>query len=360
MSTAAGEIYFIGEKDLRTQKLTNYFKVGIVRENHVNLDRDSAKRMLEHQTGNPRELYIESVQKTDLVEHVETLLHKQFAPLGVRGEWMQLTPKQLGDVKSSAKQLAQEAKGIAANLLKIDELSGKKSDETLLKPTKKLIELHQSYLLARAKIKACDEILEKIKSAFAHALVSSQDDDEEDEETDTPKVAVKKYAKMQERKGRTVVDYDAFAGKYPKLYAKFVSQKTTIKPTVSFDGVRGLSVDFDDVDPDFAAEINRFEPLYKKVSSGKAPMQELHLYSLEIRPLQVEAEWEMLKCESLIKVACSTHAGIEGILKWSRVEKITEVVDKKALLAAYPDKFEEFTSTAAPTQAVIVDPKKGY
>jgi hypothetical protein len=358
MSTAAGEIYFIGEKDLRTQKLTNYFKVGIVRENHVNLDRDSAKRMLEHQTGNPRELYIESVQKTDLVEHVETLLHKQFAPLGVRGEWMQLTPKQLSDVKSSAKQLAQEAKAIAANLMKIDELSQKKSDETLLKPSKKLQDLHESYLLARAKVKACDEILEKIKAAFAQALIDSGDDDEGEEEAS--KEVLKNYAKVQERKGRTVIDYDAFAAKYPKLYAKYVSQKISIKQSATFDGVRGLTVDFDEVDPDFAAEINRFEPLYKKVTSGKTPMQNLHLYSLEIRPLQVEAEWEMLKCESALKVACSTHAGIEGILKWSRVEKITESVDKKALLAAYPDKFEEFTSTAAPTQAIIVDPKKGY
>jgi hypothetical protein len=81
LSTSAGEIYFIGEKDLRTKELTQYFKVGIVRENEENADRDSTQRLLEHQTGNPRELYIESVVKTDLVELVETLLHKKFAPL---------------------------------------------------------------------------------------------------------------------------------------------------------------------------------------------------------------------------------------------------------------------------------------
>jgi hypothetical protein len=85
MATAAGEIYFIGEKDLRSKEITPYFKVGIVRENLDNADRDSTQRLLEHQTGNPRELYIESVVKTELVELVETLLHKKFAPLGVRG-----------------------------------------------------------------------------------------------------------------------------------------------------------------------------------------------------------------------------------------------------------------------------------
>jgi hypothetical protein len=356
MSLAAGEIYFIGEKDLRTKKLTNYFKVGIVRENHINLDRDSTKRMLEHQTGNPRELYIESIQKTDLVEMVETLLHKQFAPLGVRGEWMQLTDKQLAAVKESAKKLAQEAKSIAANLMKIDELAKKKSDDLVITPTQKMRDLHRQYLVSRAKVQACNEILEKIKIAFAQAIEASEDGGDEE----TEKVDVKTYAKVQERKGRTVIDYDAFAAKYPKLYAKFVTQKKSIKATVAFDGVRGLDIDFTEVDPDFSAEIKRFDPLYKKVTSGKASLQSLHQYSLEIRPLQVEAEWEMLKCESQLKVACSTHAGIDGVLKWGRTEKVTEAVDKKALLAAYPDKFEEFTSTSAPTQAVIVDPKKGY
>jgi hypothetical protein len=47
---AAGEIYFIGEKDLRSKEVTPYFKVGIVRENPENADRDSTQRLLEHQT----------------------------------------------------------------------------------------------------------------------------------------------------------------------------------------------------------------------------------------------------------------------------------------------------------------------
>ena len=64
MSQAAGEIYFIGEKDLRTKELTQYFKVGIVRENPENADRESTQRLLEHQTGNPRERCIESGECT--------------------------------------------------------------------------------------------------------------------------------------------------------------------------------------------------------------------------------------------------------------------------------------------------------
>lgn len=355
MSIAAGEIYFIGEKDLRTKKFTDYYKVGIVRENAQKLDRDSVNRLHEHQTGNPRELYIEHVQKSDLVELVETLLHKQFAPLGVRGEWMLLTKKELEAVKASAKALAAEAKGIAANLIKVEALSKQKSDEVLIKPTKKMLELHQDLLLATAKMNSCNEIMDEIAQYLAQAL------EQEPEDVDEPEVVpVKAFAKVQERKGKTVIDYDAFAAKYPKLYAKFVTKKTTISPRASFSGVRGLEIDFKKVDPAFAKTISAFEPLYKKVLSGKAKVQELHQFNLDLHPVKVEAEWTRLKCESALKIACGTHLGIDGILKWSRVEKVTESVDKKALLAAYPDKFKEFTTTAAPTQAIIIDPKKGY
>jgi hypothetical protein len=106
---AAGEIYFIGEKDLRTKEVSRYFKVGIVRENPDNADRDSTQRLLEHQTGNPRELYIESVVKTDQVELVETLLHKKFATLGVRGEWMLLDSRTIRTGKNSSKGIGQRS-----------------------------------------------------------------------------------------------------------------------------------------------------------------------------------------------------------------------------------------------------------
>ena len=39
--SAAGEIYFIGEKDLRTKEITSYYKVGIVRENSGNADKSA-------------------------------------------------------------------------------------------------------------------------------------------------------------------------------------------------------------------------------------------------------------------------------------------------------------------------------
>ena len=349
MSQAAGEIYFIGEKDLRTKEITPYFKVGIVRENADNADRDSTQRLLEHQTGNPRELYIESVVKTDLVELVETLLHKKFAPLGVRGEWMLLTTEELAQVQKEASALAKEAAEITADLEKAEKLAKEKSDEELVPATDELKALNEIYLESNAKLKSCDDMFDAIKEIFAEAL---EDEDEEEE--------VEAFVKVQEKKGKAIFDEESFKAKYEKIYSKFVITKSTIKGTASFSGSRGFKREFKEFDLSFATMVDGFEPLVEKIKAGKEKKESLHGFSLELRRVSAEATWSKMKAESKIKVACGTHAGIDGLFKWARTEKVTESLDRKGLKEAHPELYAEFTTQGEATKAVIVDPKKGY
>ena len=349
MSQAAGEIYFIGEKDLRSKEITPYFKVGIVRENADNADRDSTQRLLEHQTGNPRELYIESVVKTDLVELVETLLHKKFAPLGVRGEWMLLSAEELAQVQKEANALAKEAAEITADLEKAEKLAKEKSDEELVPATDELKALNEIYLESNAKLKSCDEMFNAIKEIFAEAL---EDEDEEEE--------VEAFVKVQEKKGKALFDEESFKAKYEKIYSKFVITKSTIKGTASFSGSRGFKKEFKEFDPSFATMVDGFEPLVENIKAGKEKKESLHGFSLELRRVSAEATWSKMKAESKIKVACGTHAGIDGLFKWARTEKVTESLDRKGLKEAHPELYAEFTTQGEATKAVIVDPKKGY
>jgi hypothetical protein len=349
VSQAAGEIYFIGEKDLRSKEITPYFKVGIVRENADNADRDSTQRLLEHQTGNPRELYIESVVKTDLVELVETLLHKKFAPLGVRGEWMLLSAEELAQVQKEANALAKEAAEITADLEKAEKLAKEKSDEELVPATDELKALNEIYLESNAKLKSCDEMFDAIKEIFAEAL---EDEDEEEE--------VEAFVKVQEKKGKAIFDEESFKAKYEKIYSKFVITKSTIKGTASFSGSRGFKKEFKEFDPSFATMVDGFEPLVENIKAGKEKKESLHGFSLELRRVSAEATWSKMKAESKIKVACGTHAGIDGLFKWARTEKVTESLDRKGLKEAHPELYAEFTTQGEATKAVIVDPKKGY
>jgi hypothetical protein len=346
---AAGEIYFIGEKDLRSKEVTPYFKVGIVRENPENADRDSTQRLLEHQTGNPRELYIESVVKTELVELVETLLHKKFAPLGVRGEWMLLTASELADVQREAQSLAKEAAEIIADLELAEKLAKEVSDEELLPATDELKALNEIYLESNAKLKSCVQMQDTIKEIFADAL----EDEDEEEEVDI-------FVQVQERKGRAVFDENAFKSKYGSIYSQFVIPNRSVKGPATFAGSRAFKREFKEFDPAFATIVDVFEPLVEKIKAGKEKKEVLHGYSLELRRVTAESQWEKMKAENKIKVACGTHAGIDGVIKWARTEKITESLDRKALKEAHPELVAEFTTAGEAVKAVIVDPKKGY
>ena len=65
MILTGGEIYFLGERDLKSGKDTGFVKIGLVREKDA---RDTESRLKEHQTGNPRLLHVVKVVKTPVVE----------------------------------------------------------------------------------------------------------------------------------------------------------------------------------------------------------------------------------------------------------------------------------------------------
>ena len=345
----AGEIYFIGEKDLRSKEISNYFKVGIVRDNLINTDRDSTQRLQEHQTGNPRELYIEFIVKTERVESVETLLHKKFAPLGVRGEWMFLEPNDLERVKNEAIRLSTEAAEVSLLCSEADELARKISDDQIIAATEDVKVNLREYLEANAKFKACKNIKAEINKILKDAL------EDENEKED-----IELFAKVQERRGSLKFDDEGFRAKYPGIYQDFVRIEKSIKGNSTISGARSFDLAFSEFDLEFATLVDSFDNLIDEIESGLKSKEKLHEFSLELLRFQAEAEWERLKAESLIKVACGTHAGIDGIIKWVRTEQITEKLDKAALTEAHPDLVGEFTTQAEPVTAVKVDPKKGY
>ena len=87
-----GEVYFIGERDRSTGKLTENVKIGM-----VGAKGDSGERLKQHQTGNPRDLVLHHVVETPAPFWVENGLHQRLNGLRVRAEWHKLDPKGLED-----------------------------------------------------------------------------------------------------------------------------------------------------------------------------------------------------------------------------------------------------------------------
>jgi hypothetical protein len=257
--------------------------------------------------------------------------------------------EQLEQVKTAAKELAKEALQITINLVESADLSTQPSTENVIPATAELTAYLQTYLQSNTKLKSCEEMHSKIREILVEAL---EDDDEEEE--------VEVFVSVQERKGRAVFDEESFKSKYPDIYARYINSKSTIKGTPSFTGSRTFKMEFAEFDAEFDVVVKSFQPLVQKIEAGKERKEALHALSLTLRRFQAEAEWEKLKAESAIKVACGLNAGIEGVIKWVRTEKITEVLDRKGLKADHPDLVAEFITQADATKAVIVDPKKGY
>ncbi|MGA0081945.1 MAG: GIY-YIG nuclease family protein, partial [Ilumatobacteraceae bacterium] len=99
-----GEVYFIGERDRSTGKLTENVKIGM-----VGAKGDSGERLKQHQTGNPRDLVLHHVVETPAPFWVENGLHQRLTGLRVRAEWHKLDPKGLEDAIRLAEVLASES-----------------------------------------------------------------------------------------------------------------------------------------------------------------------------------------------------------------------------------------------------------
>lgn len=97
-----GEIYCIREVDFISKTPTEYVKLGKTK-------RDTAQRMKEHQTGNPRQETAEFVHYTDMMSSLEKYLHYHFANDCVNSEWFVIdTPRVMSDVVPLIQSLAAE------------------------------------------------------------------------------------------------------------------------------------------------------------------------------------------------------------------------------------------------------------
>ena len=344
MILTSGEIYFIGEFDLKSGQRTEYVKIGIVRHG-AKEDRTSQDRLLEHQTGNPRRLEIIHTITTDAVEAIETNLHYRFARHRVYGEWMRLDSKLLEEAKSEAESLRDQLATHVETFRRAEDLKNHISTEGKLAPTIDSEYWFAKFQDSKVMSKACDEAVEKYNALLAKAA-------EEGEE-------VSEYVTVQERAGARKFDQKSFMEKHPDLYTKFVTQEKSIKGRFLITSVKKWNRTLDEISPDLSAILAQFESELEKVE-GNSITTTIHNLYLGVISMQAYADWEMQLSSANIKNLCSSNEGIEGICTWKRAEQIDEKFDRKALAEVHPEMVEEFMITSAPTRAVIVEPKAAY
>ena len=341
MNLTPGKLYFINEHDVQTGQRSNYYKIGIVREAD---GRDSENRLLEHQTGNPRKLWIVEELETPAVEAVETNLHYLFARNRVLGEWMQFTEAELLNAISKAKELSKEVKVNEIDFNRAEELKIIVSNGIVLEATEEAENWKVQIQDLNVVIKACDEVLDEYDNYLYAAIEKGID--------------VSGRASVQKRSGALRFDEKLFKDKYPALYAKFSSIATQIKGSFRLKLTKDWIPDHGIIDEEQREFIVSMKNLLANADHTMDTGFTLHEKHLGVLEVKKYAEWKVEIATTKLRVLTGEADGIEEICTWKREKKEVVTLDKKAIQTQHEVEYNACLVKGADTTALIVDPKK--
>lgn len=323
-----GEIYFIRERDFLSHETTNYVKVGLVREKD---DRDSEERLLEHQTGNPRELFIHHIVKTPAVSAIEGLLHGLFAQHRVSGEWFDFTPDTLVRCIEEAEKFAKQAEANISTISEAARLKDVPSNGSVIQPTPEI----QDYFSEYSEASFCLEQCEIKEAAIKDLYIKAAEADEE----------VEHLVEKQERKARKTLDKKALEAARPDVIAKYTTSTTSVTGRATFASVEYLEVSMTLLGPDTDDFMMELQNAIHKVEDGEESVDYLQDYGLQLTQLITAAEWLQEISMANIKAFCGQASEVAGILKWNRKEVVKESFNEKLFKESEPELYEEFSST---------------
>ena len=142
-----GIIYFVQEKDLLGYSTPNYVKIGLVKENEIG--RSGEDRKDEHQTGNPRPLYIaHSIKTKASVSKLESLIHQKLSLHRHRGEWFVKPNGEIDPFIKESNLINEQLQDQLKNDLKIEELNSQISSEEIKKACSASQDIHNELIKA--------------------------------------------------------------------------------------------------------------------------------------------------------------------------------------------------------------------
>jgi hypothetical protein len=355
MKLTPGELYFIRERDIIKDELTPYVKIGIVRDKPGE-ERTSEDRALEHQTGNPRKLYVESIIKTPAVSEIENILHNLYAEERIYGEWFDFTDHKFESVKDQASQLVRVAIENKDKFEIADGLSRTASRAETIAPTEEIIAWHSKLLNSETRIKECNALQTEIKNKFKILLKDPAQTGKEDKEKE-----LAPFIKVQEKKTKIQFDVDRLALEKPDLYESFV-RITLTSPKGSFTITRPKQdlTTLEEIDPNLYEFSVATRNVLNDFESGRSSQELLHIASLKLLGLEAKASWDKEIAKVNLKVFCNDYSGVQGICKWIRRSKEVSSFDKDWFIESNPDIAPQYMVEVKPTASVIVERKRVY
>lgn len=339
---AAGELYFAGEIDPRTQELTPYFKIGIVRESE---NRSSANRMKEHQTGNPRELMLIETITTPVVEQIETLMHGAFAPFRISGEWFFFSPEQRDNAISQAERYVLEANESIENMLRAAELQTISSNDETMTPSDRASELHQRLLKIRQEIGVLEKATKLIDTTIRD--LSSSD------------VALGRFATLTSGTESEKFDETKFKQDHPDLWSQLYEITPKWQQRFLLNETKEMKEALGEIRPEIR-EISDVVMSQIQRSIEFSDISFVHGEYLSILTLLAPLEWEEKRLESALKTELGEYHEIEGICSWPRSLKDRGSFNKKALQELHPEIYGEYVSKSQSKPKLTISRDCGF
>lgn len=155
-----GEIYCIREVDFLSRKPGDYIKLGKTK-------RDTATRLTEHQTGNPRQEHAEFSLHTKMMSSLEKYLHYYFAEHCVNSEWFKMDKTKVKtDVEALIKKLAKEHATVRPHFDEWKKQGKTVSNGKTINANKTHKDLQKKYLKAWKKFKIAEGKMDLAKLEF--------------------------------------------------------------------------------------------------------------------------------------------------------------------------------------------------
>jgi ribosomal protein L17 len=339
MDLGAGELYFVREIDPQTKKYTKFVKIGLVHEKE---GRDSLNRLSEHQTGNPRTLYLppENYFLSPAINRVEAMMHKVFARNRVSGEWFEFeTERQVSAAIKKAKELAAEVAEQIPTFTKAAKLGQSQDNGKTISATSNVKKLIKIVSVARAKrdslLAISDLISSNLKSAITDGL---------NVEGVATEVSVN-------RKGKFKVDL--LKTDDPKTYKKYLV--TTQMLSARFIP-KLTKLNLQDLDRSFQSLVEQLNSRVKNAKKGD--FRVLNEVQLILTDEIAGAEWDEEFAVAELKLACGRNEAIEGVCTWTRKLVERDSFDEKSFKLNNPSKYERYLEKPKTTTYLKIAKRK--
>jgi hypothetical protein len=333
MAHQKGEIYFVRERE-RNGSSSPFVKIGLV---HFKEQRDSFSRLLEHQTGNPRGLYLVpgEVVETNAVDRVEAQLHRIFAEKRISGEWFEFSSEE------EIQQAVNQARSLSAEMASLMDFfetalynDKQESVSGAREATQEELELGLSRLIAKEQIRKIDGLNDLISELLLKAYREGTD--------------VSNVAKTTVRSFSPKFQVNLFAEAHPEIYKRYLVPI----PTWSHSFLQKQKIEeAESLGIEFEEQFKVYQEIVQSVDSHEK-VGLLNEPKLGLTRLRGDASWISDIAEAKLKTYMGSHEEIKGVATWKRFWKPTDKFDEGTFAAENPDLARKFISTPEPKEYV--------